>query len=85
MAGHVGPHVNPLGALSVAQGPVELTLDSSLQSSSLPQTRALLTMVELFRETEVPLAPAASCMAILRLGLDSLPSVTGLVGGVRVT
>lgn len=84
MAGHVGPHVNPLGALSVAQGQVELTLES-LQSSSLPQTRALLTMVELFRETEVPLAPAASCMAILRLGLDSLPSVTGLAGGVRVT
>lgn len=76
-------HINPLCALSVAQGPVELTLHlntESLQCSSPP-----LTMVEFFRETEVPLAPVASCMAILRLGLGSLPSVTGLVWGVRVT
>lgn len=37
------------------------------------------------RETEVPLAPTASCMASLRLGSGSLASVDQTSGGVRVS
>lgn len=76
-------HVNPLGALSVAQGPVLLTLHlntEGLQHSSPPQTRTFLTVVGFFRETEVPLTPTASCMAILRFGPGSLASVAGQEG-----